>query len=180
MDESQIEYTVNLKSKSKFLCLPDRFQDDIEDPDGSSLLINPNGVKALFSNSLFEPKYYSIGLEDQETLSHFFNAEQIQTFKDHILTSVAPVPKKQIKPGLPSVEWSAKRLIFYRPAIDALKPNESFQVHVESEGTFEFTKSQFEEVFDHILETVSWDLGVYSYSKTPKKALDYLKIKKSA
>jgi hypothetical protein len=177
MEESVIEYVINKsESPTKFICLPDRLADNIEDPAGKSLLINYSGKKALFDNKIFKPEYFVVNVESEESLSHLFGPVQIKVYKDHI-DALASKQKKLSSDDCVD-GWSANRLMFYKKRIAPLKSGEKFEVEVVSEGTYVMSKEDFENIFDNVVKSYSYlELGVYSYSKTPKKAEEFLRSK---
>lgn len=75
----------------------------------------------------------------------------------------------------PVASYEASRLLFKSAIIDPLEDDELFQV-VTPQGVFAMTKRQFLTTFRNVVETSSYrDGGVYSYSTTPAKALQYLR-----
>lgn len=71
------------------------------------------------------------------------------------------------------VTYTHKRLCFKRVIIEKLESEEPFQI-VTSNGTFQFTRRQFETVFASILITKSWLVtGLYHWPIVPKKALAF-------
>jgi hypothetical protein len=72
------------------------------------------------------------------------------------------------------VEYRATRLLFRRSVIDPLPANGIFRVVTRDHGTFQFTRAEFERVFDNIIDTVSWKRdGIYHMARPPKKALPF-------
>lgn len=72
-----------------------------------------------------------------------------------------------------SLSYEYTRLTFKRDVIESLAPSESFRVKTP-EGTFEFTRAEFETEFPKVVNSESYRSGLYNYSKTPKRALAFL------
>ena len=71
-------------------------------------------------------------------------------------------------------QYSATRLLFRRPVIEALSMDESFQI-VTPQGMFQFTRREFEAEFPNVLKSKSYRIkGNYHYPTTPQRALKYL------
>lgn len=67
--------------------------------------------------------------------------------------------------------YSATRLLFRRSVIEALSMNQSFKI-VTPQGTFQFTRREFEVEFPNVVKSKSYRVGgIYSYSTTPQRAL---------
>ena len=73
-----------------------------------------------------------------------------------------------------ATHYKYSRLAFRREVIEKLAPSDSFEVETP-EGTYCFTRVQFEKVFSNVTKTKSYLLrSLYHYPETPKKALPYL------
>lgn len=71
-------------------------------------------------------------------------------------------------------KYSATRLLFKRAVIEALSTDESFQI-VTPQGSFQFTRRQFEIEFPNVVKSKSYRIGgAYHYASTPQRALEYL------
>ena len=78
-----------------------------------------------------------------------------------------------------AVKYKHSRLCFLRDKIDPLEDDDYFQVETAKDGTFVFSKKDFNEkgVFFHVTESESYSKdGIYHYPKPPRKALRF-KIK---
>lgn len=72
------------------------------------------------------------------------------------------------------IKYSATRLLFKRAVIEPLSMDEFFQI-VTPQGTFQFTRRQFEAEFPNVVKTKSYRIkGAYHYASTPQRALKYL------
>ena len=70
--------------------------------------------------------------------------------------------------------YKYSRLAFRRDVIEKLAPDDSFEVETP-EGTYRFTRKQFEKVFSNVIKTKSYlKKGLYHYPRTPEKAFPYL------
>ena len=75
-----------------------------------------------------------------------------------------------------ATQYKYSRLAFKREIIEKLVPSDSFEVETP-EGTFRFTREQFERVFSNVIKTKSYlKRGLYHYPRTPEKALPFLTI----
>lgn len=73
-----------------------------------------------------------------------------------------------------ATQYKYSRLAFKREIIEKLMPSDSFEVETP-EGTYRFTRKQFENVFSNVIKTKSYlKLGVYHYPRTPEKATPFL------
>ena len=72
------------------------------------------------------------------------------------------------------VEYQAARLLFRRAVIEGLDADQRFRVITRDHGVFEFSRRDFERVFDHILLTTSWQRdGIYHMKTPPQKSLEF-------
>lgn len=71
-------------------------------------------------------------------------------------------------------DYKYSRLAFRRKVIETLARSDSFEVETP-EGTYRFTRAQFETVFSNVTKTKSYlKGGLYHYPRTPEKAFPYL------
>ena len=74
-----------------------------------------------------------------------------------------------------ATHYKYSRLAFRREIIEKLAPSDSFDVETP-EGTYRFTREQFEKVFSNVIKTKSYlERGLYHYPKTPDKAFPYIR-----
>ena len=74
----------------------------------------------------------------------------------------------------PPSHYKYSRLAFRREVIEKLAPSDSFEVETP-EGTYCFTREQFEKVFSNVIKTRSYlKRGLYHYPMTPEKSLPFL------
>jgi hypothetical protein len=72
------------------------------------------------------------------------------------------------------IYYNSARLTFKRDLIEALKPDDIFEVTVNNEGTYRITKRDFYRIFSNVTESKSYQvIGNYNYKKTPSKALQF-------
>ena len=72
-----------------------------------------------------------------------------------------------------ATHYKYSRLAFRREIIEKLAPSDSFDVETP-EGTYRFTREQFEKVFSNVIKTKSYlERGLYHYPRTPEKAFPY-------
>ncbi len=71
------------------------------------------------------------------------------------------------------VEYTYHRLCFQADIIEPLNENDSFIVHTP-EGSFQFTKREFYDLFPNVIKTKSYiEDRIYHYPTTPQRALHY-------
>ena len=75
----------------------------------------------------------------------------------------------------PAESYQFSRLCFRADVIERLDDHQAFRV-VTPVGTFQMTKSEFVQVFRHVISTESWRRGrrIYHYRKVPQKAEKFL------
>lgn len=83
-------------------------------------------------------------------------------------------PRLPASPALAANRYPASRLVFKAGVIDRLELHQAFQIETP-EGTFEMTRAEFLETFANVAASPTYaTVGVYSYSRTPAKALRFL------
>jgi hypothetical protein len=89
--------------------------------------------------------------------------------------SPPPAPEEQRRTAVPRANtYRATRLLFRADVIEGLDDDESFRIETP-EGAFEMTAAEFRETFPNVVESAAYRVkGLYSYSQTPRKALQYL------
>jgi hypothetical protein len=72
-----------------------------------------------------------------------------------------------------AIRYPYSRLAFRRKIIEKLAASDSFEVETP-EGTYRFTREEFEKVFSNVIKTKSYlEYGLYHYPRTPEKASPY-------
>ncbi len=99
---------------------------------------------------------------------------------DRFRDSYGPAQPQRLQPvavagSTPAaVEYSATRLMFRRPVIESLRPEQRFRIVTRDHGTFEMSRAEFEQVFDNIVKSVSWQRdGLYHVARPPAKAMRF-------
>jgi hypothetical protein len=70
--------------------------------------------------------------------------------------------------------YRATRLLFKASVIERLSDDQPFRIETP-EGTYEMTRAQFRRTFANVADSDTYKrTGVYSYNRTPEKALRYL------
>jgi hypothetical protein len=103
-----------------------------------------------------------------------------ETSPDRFRYSYGPVEPQRPQPvavagSTPvAVEDSATRLLFRRSVIESLRPEQRFRIVTRDHGTFEMSRAEFEQVFDNVVRSVSWQRdGLYHMARPPAKAMRF-------
>jgi len=88
-----------------------------------------------------------------------------------------PKEKVNVSKNLSTNYRSYSRLTFRKDFIEPLASNEYFSINVTADNcTYTLKKSDFYDLFPNVIESNSYKVkGVYSYTKTPKKILKFIK-----
>ena len=100
--------------------------------------------------------------------------EYIKTSEEMNLSSHGSRDKSELPKGLIKVTYENSRLCFLREKIDPLNSNDAFQIKTHNDGTFIFTKDEFEKTFENVIQSRSYrEKGIYHYPTPPSKALRF-------
>ena len=97
---------------------------------------------------------------DVDEFSHDINRQDLKEHKQN-LSSL-------------KITYENSRLCFLREKIDPLNGNDAFQIKTHNDGTFIFTKDEFEKTFENVIQSRSYrEKGIYHYPTPPSKALRF-------
>ena len=175
----------NTNSRKLFVLLDEKGS-CVSGPDISNSLdekitiINPEGRIITVPGGLFQPPFLVtpheildvLTSEQVKTISQKFASKpRVSNSRSRSTRSSSGKKKLSSKSKSLGASWSSSKLTFYKHKIEPLRPSQSFEIRIESLGTFLIKKEEFLKVFnDVVISSAYWQEGSFTYESPPEKA----------
>lgn len=191
--DEPVDFATHSQSGKLFIIIDDSLPGDryrVISPDGQVMVIPASTFadsvdrQALSSirPQLSDVQFQKLG-QYLEASSRLVEAEQAAFRTENQEATLTPrrtgprnkTTSHTVRGGI-AVRWSSDRLTFYKHHIEPLKAHQQFALHVNGEGDYVMTKTEFLNDFNSVVMSKSYrESGIFAFDETPEFAKKFLK-----